>query len=125
MTTQAIPAPIEAHEVHSERLLRHAYIELEKGDRLQTSEKAWGAVAHAIKAVATHRGWRYKTHADATRVIVRLIPELGDRVYLLYGVANYLHKNYCIDAMPMDELRDCLAYVEELVEILKGIIERG
>ena len=125
MTTQTVPVPIESYEVHSERLLRHARIELEKGDRLQTSEKAWGAVAHAIKAVAAHRGWRYDTHSDATRVIVRLVPELGDRVYLLYGVANYLHKNHCIDAMPMDELRDCLAYVEELLEILKGIIERG
>ena len=125
MTTQATPTPIEAHEVHSERLLRHARIELKKGDRLQASEKAWGAVAHAIKAVAAHRGWRYDAHSDATLVIVRLIPELGDRVYLLYGVANYLHNNYCIDAMPMDELRDCLAYVEELVEILNALIERG
>ena len=125
MVTQTFRPPIEPHEVHSERLLRHAYIELEKGDRLQTSEKAWGAVAHAIKAVAAHRGWRYDTHSDATRVIVRLIPEFGDRVYLLYGVANYLHNNYCIDAMPMDELRDCLAYVEELVAMLNALVERG
>ena len=125
MTTQAIPPPIESHEVHSQRLLRHARIELEKGDRLQTSEKAWGAVAHAIKAVAAHRGWKYDTHSDATRVIVRLIPELGDRVYLLYGVANYLHKNYYIDAMPLEDLRYDLAYVEELVAMLIALVRRG
>ena len=125
MTTQTVPTPIESHEVHSQRLLRHAYIELEKGDRLQASEKAWGAVARAIKVVAAHRGWRYKTHADATRVIVRLIPELGDRVYLLYGVANYLHKNHCIDVMPLEDLRHDLAYVEELVAMLIALVERG
>ena len=125
MTTQAIPTPIETHEVHSERLLRHAYIELEKGDRLQTSEKAWGAVAHAIKAVAAHRGWKYDTHSDATRVIVRLVPELGERVYLLYRTANNLHRNYYMDVMPLEELRRDLAYVEELVSMLIALVRRG
>ena len=123
MTTRTIP--IETHEVHSERLMRHAYLELEKGDRLQASEKAWGAVAHAIKVVAARRGWRYDTHADASRIIVRLIPELGDRVYLLFRTANNLHRNYYIDAMSLDELRRDLAYVEELVEMLMGVVERG
>ena len=123
MTTRTIP--IETHEVHSERLMRHAYLELEKGDRLQTSEKAWGAVAHAIKAVAARRGWRYDAHSDASRIIIRLIPELGDRVYLLFRTANNLHRNYYIDAMSLDELRRDLAYVEELVEMLNGIVERG
>ena len=125
MVTQTFRPPIESHEVHSERLLRHARIELEKGDRLQASEKAWGAVAHAIKAVATHRGWRYNTHSDATRIIVRLIPELGDRVYLLYGNANKLHQNYYIDVMPLEDLRHDLAYVEELVAMLVALVERG
>ena len=126
MTTQAIPAPIESHEVHSERLLRHAHIELEKGDRLQASEKAWGAGAHMIKVVAAHRGWKYKTHSDAYRIIRRLIAETGDdRLQLVFSAANYLHQNYYIDGMPLDEIRVHLEYVEELVEILKGIIERG
>ena len=48
MTTQ----PIESHEVHSARLLGHAREMLAKGDRLQASEKVWGAVAHGIKALA-------------------------------------------------------------------------
>ena len=123
VTTQTVP--IETHEVHSERLLRHAHRELENGDRLQASEKAWGAVAHAIKVVAAVRGWRYDTHRDASRIIVRLISELGDRVYLLYRTANNLHRNYYIDAMSIEELRRDLAYVEELVEMLNGIVRRG
>ena len=37
--------PIESHEVHSKRLMAHAWEQLEAGDRLQASEKAWGAIA--------------------------------------------------------------------------------
>ena len=43
--------PIESHLVHSRRLLAHAEEWLEKGDRLQASEKAWGAVAHYFKVI--------------------------------------------------------------------------
>ena len=39
----AQPKPIEDHAVHSDRLIRHAWEQLEQGDRLQASEKAWGA----------------------------------------------------------------------------------
>ena len=124
LTTQT--APIETHEVHSERLLRHAHIELEKGDRLQASEKAWGAVAHGIKVVAAHRGWRYDTHADAYRIIKRLAIETGNPDFRrLFGIAGYLHKNYYIDAMSLEEVRDYLADVEELVEMLNAVVRRG
>ena len=104
-----------------EGMLRDARRELENCDRLQASEKAWRAVAHAIKVVAARRGWRYDTHADASRMIIRLIPELGDRVYLLFRTANNLHRNCYIDAMSLDELRRDLAYVEELVEMLNEV----
>ena len=56
-------SPIESHAVHSERLMRHAWERLEQGDRLQASEKCWGAVAHALKAVSQRYGWRHRTHA--------------------------------------------------------------
>ena len=45
-------APIEPHALHSERLIFHAELEIVQGDRLQASEKAWGAVAHRVKAGA-------------------------------------------------------------------------
>ena len=124
MTMRTIP--IETHEVHSERLMRHAYLELEKGDRLQTSEKAWGAVAHAIKAVAARRGWRYDAHSDASRIIRRLVNETGDREFRhLFNTANYLHQNYYKDVMPLVDLREALEDVEELVEMLNAVARRG
>ena len=119
MTTRT--TPIETHETHSDRLMRHAYRELDRGDRLQASEKAWGAAAHGLKAVAARRGWRYNTHSDAFTIVQRLVEELGDRVYLLFKTANNLHRNYYTDAMSLDELRYHLPHVEELVEMLKWV----
>ena len=119
MATQTVP--IETHETHSDRLMRHAYRELDRGDRLQASEKAWGAVAHGLKAVAARRGWRYDTHSDAFTIVQRLVEELGERVYFLFKTVNNLHRNYYIDAMTLEELRIDLAYAEELVEMLKRV----
>ena len=45
MTTE----PIESHAVHSRRMLDHAAAMLAQGDRLQASEKIWGAAAHRLK----------------------------------------------------------------------------
>ena len=52
--------PIETHKVHSERLMRHAEEQLAKGDRLQASEKAWGAAVHRLKDIANKRGWEVR-----------------------------------------------------------------
>ena len=72
MTTTA-RTPIEPHNTHSERLMRHAFEQLEKGDRIQASEKAWGAVAHKIKVIAGEReGLIYDEHAHAKVIIHRL-----------------------------------------------------
>ena len=120
MTAETIP--IETHETHSDRLMRHAYRELDRGDRLQASEKAWGAVAHGIKAVAARRGWKCETDRDASAIISRLADEAGDdRLRLLFISATYIYRYYWIDAVPLDEIRHCLEYAEELLETLKGV----
>ena len=41
--------PIESHAVHSQRMLDHAVEMIAQGDRLQASEKIWGAAAHRVK----------------------------------------------------------------------------
>ena len=50
-------ATVAQHQEISERFLSHAEEEFEKGDLLQASEKAWGAVAHYVKSVAKAAGW--------------------------------------------------------------------
>ena len=51
------------HADLSRRLIQQASYELEqKGDRVQACEKASGAVAQAVKAIAEDRQWRHGSH---------------------------------------------------------------
>ena len=114
-------APIETHDVHSRRLIAHAEIELEKGDRLQASEKAWGAVAHRLKSIAEQRDWEYATHRHAYRIARRLADELGDpQILVLFYAANGLRHNYYVDAQPIESLRYQIDLVKELLAILES-----
>ena len=114
--------PIESHDVHSRRLIRHAEEMLEAGDRLQASEKAWGAVAHRLKVVADNRGWRYESHTDASRVIRGLTMEQGNpRIRTLFDVAQLMHMNYYKDTWEIGYIRDQVSDVKELLLILERI----
>ena len=64
----------------SRRFLAQAYEELAKGDIPQTSEKAWGATAQMLKAIAQQRGWAPSNPIRYLygTVIRRLRRETGD-----------------------------------------------
>ena len=114
--------PIESHDVHSRRLIQHAEEMLDAGDRLQASEKAWGAVAHRLKVVADNRGLRYETHADASRVVRSLASEQDNpRIRTLFDVAQLMHMNYYKDTWAIDYIREQLQDVKELLAILQSI----
>ena len=114
--------PLEPHDIHSERLMRHAYEQLEKGDRLQASEKAWGAVAHRLKVVAGVRGIPYNTHRDVYLLQHNLLDDAADpeQLELLFANADSLHKNYYIDSISPDALRTRLDNARKLIDILEG-----
>ena len=65
----------EANMQSSRRFLEHATLELAKDppERLQASEKSWGALSQAVKAVAKDRRWRndshFRTHAILNQII--------------------------------------------------------
>ena len=115
-------APIEPHALHSERLMRQAELEIARGDRLQASEKAWGAVAHRVKDIAERRGWRYETHGQIYGIVRRLSRELGEpRLEALLRVPSGLHKNFYMDAKPDSEIERELGAVREMLAILSRI----
>ncbi len=109
--------PIETHLTHSRRLIRQAEAELEKGDRLQASEKTWGAVAHYLKFIAERRGWRYRIHADAFTIVERLAAETTDaeRMETLFRVANSMHQNFYTDLIPEEGIGKDIERVKELL----------
>ena len=83
------------HLETSRRFIVQAEVELREGHRMQASEKAWGAAAHAIKAVAELYRWPHNTHADLFRVIDNIVRMTGDPEFDgLFGMANTLHQNF-------------------------------
>ena len=79
-----LPAPGDAmspedHIQMNRRFVEHTAIERAKENRLQTSEKIWGAVAHAIIAVGKQRGWVVgETHGRLQDVVIQLGAELDE-----------------------------------------------
>ena len=96
----ALPG-VEHHRKTSHRLIRQARYELEKrGDRVQACDKASGAVAHGVKAVAESRCWRSDSHNYRRRIVYLLsvehaMPDLTG----LQDAADQLHSNYYEDLM--------------------------
>ena len=77
----------------SRRFIIQADAELAAGDLLQTSEKGWGAAAHAIKAVAQEREWRHDSHSRLFGVADRLASITGiHEIPDLFQTASETHK---------------------------------
>ena len=118
--------PIESHGSHSERLMEHAVEQLELDDRLQASEKAWGATAHRLKTFTNRRGWIYGNHRDANKVIHRIAQETGDdEIRRLFDVASGLHQNYYLDSDDLFVIEAKLNDVGEFIRKLDRLDEQG
>ena len=113
------PPPSADHAEHSAALLAHAQEMIDKGDRLQASEKIWGAVAHKVKGIARKRGWGWNDH-DGVRHVVTFFRnrtrnhELGT----LLRSANDIHVNFYNDELQDQDLADGLADAKRLIALL-------
>ena len=113
--------PIESHAVHSERLMRHAWEQLEHGDRLQASEKCWGAVVHALKEIARRHGWPHRTHVHNNAVAIHLSELTGDKqIYPQYQAVQAVHVNYYEDEFQENEIRAILETATDLLTRLNA-----
>ena len=116
MTTE----PIESHAVHSRRMLDHAAEMLAQGDRLQASEKIWGAAAHRVKEIAAEREWPNSSHTDGWSIIHYLRKHAGDRrISDLFSIANDAHQNFYEDRFSLEMLADKLEATRELLSLLE------
>ena len=115
---------VEAHVRISRQFMRQADEEVAKGDRLQASEKAWGAAAHAVKAVAQQRGWRHDGHRYLFDAIDSIYRETGDRELRdLFGRANSLHMNFYEDWQSDEYVQDGIERVKVLLKKLEPLAE--
>ena len=117
---------MEHHRKTSRRLIRQAAYELEKrGDRVQACDKASGAVAHGVKAVAESRYWRSDSHNYRRRIVDLLSVEydLPD-LTALQAYADQLHSNFYEDLMYEGEVRRRLARITGLLATFMGLLAR-
>ena len=110
------------HKQTSQRFIQQAAIELADNDLLQSSEKTWGAAAHAVKSIAERRGWQHDTHSRLFTAISRILAETGrHEIRRLFRAANNSHKNFYEGWMSGQEVEDNITEVTELVAILDTV----
>ncbi len=98
---------IKKYAEMSQRYILQADEEFEKGDLGQASNKAWGAAALALKAIAERRGWNHSRHGLLYDISGQMADELGrPDLRRLFRSANAMHQNYYEDWMAADEVRD-------------------
>ena len=74
--------------------------EFASGDRLQASEKLWGAATHALMAIAMRQGLRLGSHSSFRDTAERLSDEQNDPS-IEYGFAHAerFHRNFYYDEL--------------------------
>ena len=83
------------HRAVSRQFIRQADEELERGDYLQASEKAWGAATRALKNIAIQRGWDHTRHKHLYRTVTFLLEETQDEdIRRFFNSAEQLHANF-------------------------------
>lgn len=115
-------ATAEQHQEISTQFLTHAEDELRKGDLLQASEKAWGAVSHYVNSVARQRGWPLGSHSllieNATRLI-RQDPDGAIHKRRLLRSVEALHANFYQAFLDEDSVREGIEDAKELIRTLE------
>jgi HEPN domain-containing protein len=112
----------ELHLELAERLLAEAEELVTRGDYVQASEKAWGAVAHVVKALAAREGRELRSYRDLWVYVDDLSERLSDReLRLLWRTANSLHQNFYENWMPPRDVKYAVEDVKRLTEKLKRL----
>ena len=79
----------------SRQLIQQAETEFEREDYIQASEKAWGAVAIAIKSIAEQRGWRHNHHRLTSAILGQLADEFNrPHLHDLFNTAESMRNNF-------------------------------
>ena len=104
--------------------MAQAYQELAKGDLQQASEKAWGAAAQMVKAIAQERGWRHQSHQALRGTVNKLIKETGDsELGSLFGSAGDLHTNFYENWNEVELTEVLLKDVERFVDKAEALLD--
>lgn len=124
-TAPALPEPgaisVEDRVQISLRLIQHARDELAQGDRLQATEKVWGALAQMLKAHGQLRGWLnlggHRTVGHIARQLHLEYPDID--VASAYIAADNGHRNFYDNEMSPPEIEGIIATVATVLPHLE------
>ena len=106
----------------SQKYMRQAQEELNKGDLSQATEKAWGAAAESLKSIAAQRRWNHKNHGLLRDMATQLYMEFGRlRVIDLFGFLENAHTNYYEHRWDRDEVQLHIDRSRELLAELDNL----
>lgn len=112
----------QQHREISAQFLDHAEDEFRKGDLLQASEKAWGAVSHYVNSIARQRNWPLGSHGrliqNANTLFSRDPANAEHRRRLLRSV-EALHANFYNAFLDEDSVREGIQDARELIRSLE------
>ncbi len=95
---------------------------LRAGDRVQASEKGWGAVAEAIKSIAEERGWNHQGHRLLNDIAFQLSEEWRrPDVRILFDAMEKLHINFYEDNMGLDAIAASVGDAKTLLRELETL----
>ena len=107
----------------SRRFLEHAGDYLAQGDRIQASEKVWGAAAHALKSIGEQRGWIHGNHSNIFEIGGHLGREFNREARFLdyLSQAQAMHQNFYDNIRDVPAIQRALSTVAEFVDELDAI----
>ena len=95
---------------------------LRQGDLKQASEKAWGAAACALKAIAEQRSWHHQSHSLLYDLSGQVADELGrPDLRDLFAVANTMHQNFYENWFQEDEVEHGISRVKAYLAELDAV----
>ncbi len=117
----SVQEAVDNHRAVNDTFLAHAQVELDRGDLLQASEKAWGALAHYVKAIAKKRGWSNRSHADVVEVAQGLVETTLDPSKQMSNFLSVrsLHGNFYEDEFGADAVQEGIDDARDLLSALK------
>ena len=130
-TALALPEPrdasVEDRVQISRRFIQHARDELDRGDRLQATEKVWGALAQMIKAHGQQRGWlNLGGHRTVGHIAMQLDAEYDDiAVARAYISADNGHRNFYDNEMSPPEIEGIITVVANVLPELEKALGEG
>ncbi len=106
----------------SQRLLKHAQEQLDQGDTVQASGKAYGAVSHAVKSYGELRGWNHYNHFRVGLIVDQLREEWNDQALVtLHMAVKALHDNFFEYEMSTVQVQAGIDAAKEIMDKLETI----